>query len=139
PSKEFSPLIISPNLNIELSSFSETFEELMSFPNYAEFAEEFAARIPKLYIANGYSEETNINNMIAQLLIMEGYVNSDDLSRGNVIEKVNRETIAAAKYAVVKFLDSKKPVAKKTVPAPKTEAQPAETEKPTVESKPAKK
>ncbi|MFI3262312.1 MAG: aminotransferase class I/II-fold pyridoxal phosphate-dependent enzyme [Rikenellaceae bacterium] len=124
PAKEFSPLLISPNLNIELSSFSETFEELMSFPNYAEFAEEFAVRIPKLYITDGYSEETNINNMIAQLLIMEGYVNSDDLSRGNVIEKVNRETIAAAKYAVVKYLDSKKVVKTKkpaTKATPKTE------------------
>ena len=33
PKKEFSPLLVNPNLNIELSSFSETFEELMSLPN----------------------------------------------------------------------------------------------------------
>ena len=105
---EFSPLLINPNLNIELSSFSETFEELMSFPNYPDFAEEFAAKVDTLYIADGYSEETNINNMIVQLLMLEGYIKSDDLARGSVIEKVNRETIAAAKYAVVQFLSKRK-------------------------------
>lgn len=102
---EFSPLLVNPNLNIELSSFSETFEELMSFPNYPEFAEEFAAKVDKLYIADGYSKQTNINNMIVQLLMLEGYIKSEDLARGSVIEKVNRETIAAAKYAVVQYLN----------------------------------
>ncbi|WP_306505793.1 aminotransferase class I/II-fold pyridoxal phosphate-dependent enzyme [Alistipes ihumii] len=105
PDHEFSPLLVNPNLNIELSSFSETFEELMSFPNYPEFAEEFAAKLDRLYIADGYSEETNINNMIVQLLILEGYISSDDLAQGSVIEKVNRETIAAAKHAVVQYLN----------------------------------
>ena len=105
PEKEFSPLLVNPNLNIELSSFSETFEELMSLPNYPEFAREFAEHMEQLYIADGYSEETNINNMIVQLLLMEGYITTEDVARGSVIEKVNRETIAAAKYAVVKFLE----------------------------------
>ena len=108
PNHEFSPLLVNPNLNIELTSFGETFEELMSFPNYPDFAEEFAAKVPTLYIAEGYSEETNINNMIVQLLMLEGYISSDDLARGSVIEKVNRETIAAAKYAVVQYLNSLK-------------------------------
>ncbi len=125
-SREFSPLLVSPNLNIELDSFGETYEELMSLPNYPDFAEEFAANVDKLYIADGYSEGTNINNMIVQLLIMEGYINSDDLARGSVIEKVNRETIAAAKYAVVHFLSRKNPD-----PAPKEEP----TDKPAAPSK----
>lgn len=120
PTKEFSPLLVTPNLNIELSSFGETYEELMSFPNYPDFAEEFAVSMPKLYIAEGYSDETNINNMIVQLLLMETYVSTDDIARGSVIEKVNRETIAAAKYAVVKFLASKEVVVKKK-PAKKAE------------------
>jgi hypothetical protein len=105
---EFSPLLVTPNLNIELNSFGETFEELMSLPNYPEFAEEFAAKVGGLYVADGYSEDTNINNMIAQLLMMESYIGTDDLARGSVIEKVNRETIAAAKYAVVQFLNARK-------------------------------
>lgn len=104
PKHIFSPLLVNPNLNIELSSFSETFEELMSLPNYPEFAAEFMEHMPSLYQADGYSEETNINNMIIQLLLMEGYVTLEDVARGSVIEKVNRETIAAAKYAVVKYM-----------------------------------
>ena len=43
--------------------------------------------------------------MIVQLLILEGYISSDDLAQGSVIEKVNRETIAAAKHAVVQYLN----------------------------------
>ncbi len=116
PEKEFSPLLVNPNLNIELSSFSETFEELMSLPNYPEFAREFSEHMDRLYIAEGYSEETNVNNMIVQLLLMEGYVTTEDVARGSVIEKVNRETIAAAKYAVVKFLEGRKMPAEVKVP-----------------------
>ena len=108
PKKEFSPLLVNPNLNIELSSFSETFEELMSFPNYPEFACEFAEHMEQLYVAEGYSEETNINNMIVQLLLLEGYCTTEDVARGSVIEKVNRETIAAAKYAVVRYLEGER-------------------------------
>lgn len=115
PSQVFSPLLVNPNLNIELSSFSETFEELMSLPNYPAFAEEFTAKMDLLYKAEGYSEETNINNMIVQLLLLEGYVTTEDVARGSVIEKVNRETIAAAKYAVVKYMSQ----------MPATEEQPS--------------
>ncbi len=115
----FSPLLITPNLNIELSCFAETFEELMSFPNYPDFAAEFAANLDKLYQAKGYSEETNINNMIVQLLLLEGYIRTDDLARGSVIEKVNRETIAAAKYAVVHYLTNPPAPASGSSPSPK--------------------
>ena len=104
--REFSPLLVTPNLNIELTSFGETFEELMSLPNYSDFAAEFAARIDKLYVSEGYSNETNVNNMIVQLLLLEDYVTTDDIARGSVIEKVNRETIAAAKYAVIQYLEA---------------------------------
>ena len=79
----------------------------MSLPNYPEFAREFAEHMDQLYIAEGYCAETNINNMIVQLLLMEGYITTEDVARGSVIEKVNRETIAAAKYAVVKYLEAK--------------------------------
>lgn len=117
--KEFSPLLVNPNLNIELSSFSETFEELMSLPNYSDFAEEFSARIGDLYQAVGYSDETNVNNMIVQLLIMENYISTDDIAAGSVIEKVNRETIAAAKYAVVRYLNQPKAVTTEAAAAKK--------------------
>ncbi|MEG0467787.1 MAG: aminotransferase class I/II-fold pyridoxal phosphate-dependent enzyme [Mucinivorans sp.] len=118
---EFSPLLVTPNLNIELSSFSETFEELMSLPNYSDFAAEFSARISQLYVCDGYSQETNINNMIVQLLLLENYISTEDIASGSVIEKVNRETIAAAKYAVVQFL-AKSAVETAEDQAAKTEA-----------------
>ena len=61
----------------------------MSLPNYPEFACEFAEHMEQLYVAEGYSEETNINNMIIQLLLLEGYCTTEDVARGSVIEKVN--------------------------------------------------
>ena len=103
--KVFSPLLVTPNLNIELSSFSETYLQLMNLPNIAEFAVEFAEFADSLYIAEGYNKETVINNMVIQLLLMNGYILPEDLTRGSIIEKVNRETIAAAKYAAMQLFD----------------------------------
>lgn len=117
PLEPFHPLLVTPNLNIELTSFGETYEELMSLPNYPEFAEEFLVGAERLYVAEGYSEETKVNNMITQLLLMDGYIEFDDLTKGRITEKVNRETIAAAKSAVLKELDRRVKVAtKKTEP-----------------------
>jgi hypothetical protein len=104
PTRIFSPLLVTPNINIELSSFSETYEQLMSIPNNLEFANEFYEDMDKLYIAEGYSPDTIINNMVLQLLILNGYLTIDDISRGGITEKINRETIAAAKFAAVKKL-----------------------------------
>jgi hypothetical protein len=106
--EEFSPLLVTPNLNIELNSFGETCNELMSLPNYPDFAQEFLEDAGKLYVAKGYSDETIINNMITQLLLMDGYIEFDDLLKGRITEKVNRETIAAAKYAVLQELERRK-------------------------------
>ncbi len=106
--KEFSPLLVTPNINVELSSFTETYEQLMELPNNQNFADEFYKDCNKLYIAEDYSQSTIENNMILQLLLMNGYLNLEDISRGRITEKVNRETLAAAKFAVVKKLNSLK-------------------------------
>ncbi len=98
----FSPLLVTPNINMELNSFSETYEQLMWLPNNLEFAEELFQDCEKVFIAEGYSADTIVNNMIIQLLLMNGYIAVEDLSRGKITEKANRETIAAAKYAAVK-------------------------------------
>jgi hypothetical protein len=116
--KAFSPLLITPNMSIELTSYSETYLQLMNLPDIAEFAIEFSEIAGKLYIAECYSEETIVNNMIIQLLLMNGYIISEDLTRGSIIEKVNRETIAAAKYAALEILNrarnaKKEPTTKK--------------------------
>jgi hypothetical protein len=106
--KKFSPLLVTPNINIELTGFTETYEQLMELPNSQKFAEEFYQSAGSLYVAEGYSSETVINNMILQLLLLNGYLNIEDITRGKITEKVNRETLAAAKYAVIKKLNEKK-------------------------------
>jgi hypothetical protein len=102
PEKEFSPLLITPNINVELNAVSETYEQLMSLPSNPDFANEFYEDTDKLYIAEGYSEDTIINNMILQLLVISGYLTIEDITRGRITEKVNRETLAAAKFAAVR-------------------------------------
>ncbi|MCD6200759.1 MAG: aminotransferase class I/II-fold pyridoxal phosphate-dependent enzyme [Bacteroidales bacterium] len=102
---EFSPLLITPNINIELSAFSETYEQLMWLPNNREFSDELFRDCDKLYIARDYSRETIVNNMVLQLLLMNGYIGIEDINQARITEKVNRETIAAAKYACVRKLE----------------------------------
>ncbi len=102
--KKFSPLLVTPNINVELNGFSETYEQLMWLPNNKEFSKELYLDCDKLYIAEGYNRETTINNMVLQLLLLNGYISIEDLTRGKITEKTNRETIAAAKYAVIKKL-----------------------------------
>lgn len=103
--KKFSPLLVTPNINVELNGFSETYEQLMWLPNNKEFSKELYLDCDKLYIAEGYNKETIINNMVLQLLLLNGYISIEDLTRGKITEKTNRETIAAAKYAVIKKLN----------------------------------
>ncbi|MBN2010218.1 aminotransferase class I/II-fold pyridoxal phosphate-dependent enzyme [candidate division KSB1 bacterium] len=100
--RPFSPLLVTPNVNIELNTFTETYEQLMALPNIREFSEKFYSDCESVYIAIGYSESTIVNNMIVQLLLLNGYISVDDLSRAKLTEKANRETVAAAKFAAVK-------------------------------------
>jgi hypothetical protein len=110
PDKEFCPLLVTPNINIELNSFTETYEQLMSLPSNPELADEFTDDLERIYIAEGYSADTIVNNMVLQLLVMSGYLNIEDITRGRITEKVNRETLAAAKFAAIRKLkDHKKP------------------------------
>ncbi|MDF1549303.1 MAG: hypothetical protein P1P88_15870, partial [Bacteroidales bacterium] len=100
---EFSPLLVTPNMNIEMNSFYESWDQLMNLPNIPEFAEEFYQDCSSLYIADGYNHDTIINNMILQLLLISGYILIEDLNRAHITEKVNREVIAAAKSAVMRY------------------------------------
>jgi len=100
--RPFNPLLVTPNINIELNNFSETYEQLMWIPNNQEMADKFYQDCENLFIAAGYSESTIVNNIIVQLLLLNGYIAVEDLSRGKLTEKANRETIAAAKFAAVR-------------------------------------
>ncbi len=105
PKKEFSPLLVTPHLNTELSSYSETYEQIISLPNNQEFGFEFLNLTENLYLAVGYSQETLVNNLITQLLLLKGYLAVKDLAKARITEKINRETIAAAKWAVMRKLE----------------------------------
>jgi hypothetical protein len=105
-SHKFSPILATPNINIELNNYSETYRQLIDLPNNEQFAEKFKLDCPSLYIASGYSPDVKTNNLIVQLLLLHGYINVLDLSRGKLAEKANRETVAAAKYAAVNYLNS---------------------------------
>ena len=98
--KEFSPLLITPDINMELISFNETCDQLMGLPGLKECADEFVRFKDQLYAADGYSNETIVNNMILQLLLLSGYIKPDDIFRKSIITKVTREILAAAKYAL---------------------------------------
>jgi hypothetical protein len=143
PSEEFSPLLVTPNLHIELNAFGETFEELVELPNYEKMVKEFESQCHKLYVAKGYSEETMINNMIVQLLLLGRYIDVDDIARGKVAEKVNRETISAAKKAVVNSLEGGKktaaPVQPQTPPVVPTPAPEVAPEAPAADANAGKK
>ena len=80
----------------------------MSLPSNPEFANEFYEDSDKLYIAEGYNADTIVNNMVLQLLILNGYLTIEDITRGRITEKVNRETLAAAKFFAVKKLKEQK-------------------------------
>jgi aspartate/methionine/tyrosine aminotransferase len=103
--KKFSPLLVTPNLNIELNGFTETYQQLMELPDNKDFAEDFYKDSKNLYVPEGYAKSVIINDMMLQILLMNGYLTLDDLSRGMITQKVNRETLAAVKYAVVKRLE----------------------------------
>jgi len=100
--KEFSPLLVTPNLNIEIQSFTESYEQLMQLPNSEAFAQQLYETSDHLYLAQGYQVETIQNNMVLQVLIEHNYLTINDLSRERITEKVNREVLAVAKYVAVK-------------------------------------
>jgi hypothetical protein len=99
---EFSPLLVTPNTNIEINGYSETYDQLMQIPHTLDFAEELYLMCKDVYVAEGYSADTIINNMVVQLLLAYGYIDVEDLSRGKITEKANRETIAAARHAAAR-------------------------------------
>jgi hypothetical protein len=116
---KFSPLLLTPAINIELNGFSETYEQLMWLPNNRDFAEELYAQCSEVYIAEGYHKDTIINNMVLQLMLLNGFIAIEDLTRGKITEKANRETIAAAKFAAVKKYEEMLIISKTPKASPK--------------------
>jgi aspartate/methionine/tyrosine aminotransferase len=108
PAKAFQPLLVTPNLNSEISGMSETFAQLMELPELEKLVEAFSALSGEVFVAGNYSEETTVNNIILQLLLLNHYILPQDLTKGRLMEKVDRETMAAAKFAALEILKNKK-------------------------------
>ena len=70
---------------------------------------DFSQVTKTLYLAEGYDFQTLVNNLITQLLLLNGHLSVKDLAKGRITEKVNRETIAAAKWAVMKRIGAETP------------------------------
>ncbi|MCC7520932.1 MAG: aminotransferase class I/II-fold pyridoxal phosphate-dependent enzyme [Flavobacteriaceae bacterium] len=111
---DFSPILINQNVNTEIESFTESYEQLMKLPYSQEFADEMYQSSKNLYIADGYSIELIQNNMVMQILLEHHYLNLYDLSRERITEKVNREVLAVAKYVAVKRYNESKVTKKKS-------------------------
>ncbi len=107
PNQAFQPLLVTPNLNREITGMSETFAQLMELPEIESLVKDFMASSAQLFVADNYSEETTLNNLIVQLLLINRYILPDDLTTGMLMEKVDRETLAAAKFAALEVLKQK--------------------------------
>lgn len=107
PDAEFSPLLVTPNIDIELSAYTETYRQLMTLPSNPGVADDFYEDADKLNVPAGYGRETTINDLVLQLLILSGCLTMEDITRGRITEKVNRETLAAARAAADRKLEER--------------------------------
>ncbi len=105
---EFQPLLVTPNMNREISAMSETYKQLLHLPQMENLMASFVSEADKIYVADQYNRETQLNNIIVQLLLLKHHIINDDLTKGQVMHKVDRETLAAAKQAAITILDQKK-------------------------------
>jgi len=107
PSRVFQPILVTPNLNREISGMSETYLQLMQLPQMDTLANVFLKDSDRVFIADNYSEETTLNNIILQLILMNHHILPEDLTKGMLMHKVDRETLAAAKFAAMEMLKKK--------------------------------
>ena len=105
--REFQPLLVTPNMNMEISAMSETYRQLLHLPHINDMVEVFKGFPDKVFVADNYAQETQVNNIILQLLMLNHHILSDDLTKGMLMHKVDRETLAAAKKAALEILQGK--------------------------------
>ncbi len=105
--QEFQPLLVTPNMNRELSAMSETYRQLLHLPHMENLIQAFGSKADKIYVATNYHRNTVLNNIIIQLLLLEHHILADDLTKGRLMHKVDRETLAAAKQAALDILNKR--------------------------------
>ncbi len=104
--KEFSPVLINPDINRELNKDKEVVEQLMVLQGADSLEKEFMKEIDKLYKVEGYGKETAVNNIIIQLLLLKGFIRVEDLTEGRILEKTDRIVIAVARQLARKITDN---------------------------------
>jgi aspartate/methionine/tyrosine aminotransferase len=104
---EFQPLLVTPNMNRELSAMSETYSQLLHLPNMESLIATFRQYSEQVFVAENYARETRVNNIIVQMLLLNHHILTDDLTKGRLMHKVDRETLAAAKQAALEILKEK--------------------------------
>jgi aspartate/methionine/tyrosine aminotransferase len=106
-SRRFQPLLVTPGMNRELSAMSETYGQLLDLPHMEILVTVFEQSAEKVFVADNYTKETQINNIMVQLLLLNRLILSDDLTKGMVMHKVDRETLAAARKVAVDLVEKK--------------------------------
>jgi len=102
--RTFQPLLVTPNMNREISAMSETYKQLLQLPHMDKLVQSFLLEAGKIYKVDNYNREIQVNNVILQLLLLKHHILSDDLSKGRLMHKTDRETLAAAKQAALEIL-----------------------------------
>jgi len=62
--REFQPLLVTPNMNLELSAMSETYRQLLHLPHMEALVTVFKAYADKVYVAGNYIWETQVNTSL---------------------------------------------------------------------------
>ncbi len=105
--QKFQPLLVTPNLNREISGMSETHEQLMHLPHIEVLVDAFQQHADRVFVASNYGQETVVNNIILQLVLINGNILPQDLTQGVLMHKLDRETLAASKYVAMEILKKK--------------------------------
>lgn len=107
PKQKFQPLLVTPNLNREISGMSETYKQLMHLPHMNSLVDTFMQYCQQIFVADNYGQETVVNNIVLQLVLMNGNILPQDLTQGVLMHKLDRETLAAAKHVAFEILNKK--------------------------------
>ena len=99
PDAEFSPILVLPNLHLELSGLGSTYKQVSDLPGQQAASKQFLSLADQLYIATGYDRALIVHNLVVQMLILRGLIDPHDLVESRVLTRVSTNTLAAALHA----------------------------------------
>ena len=99
PDAEFSPILVLPNLHLELSGPGSICKQVIDLPGQQATSKQFLSLADQLYIVTGYDRSLIVHNLAIQMLILRGLIDSHDLVQSRVLTRVSTNTLAAALHA----------------------------------------